>query len=358
MGSICHLANEFQLSYDMYERSANVFLKDKDTLSYCYALNDMAFELAEQGKKKEAYFYLDSIAKNCSDQDALMNILITKSEACIIAQQYDSVLYYSYMLSSMGNKEPIVYILLAQAYSYIGRKDSAVYYANYVLSISDELFNINSALYILTHDDNNKDREDVRKVSADRSDAQKLIEIRRSKLSQAVQLLEQDLNRKANILWLLSIIGTLIIIGIIIGIYVSIKLKKQTLLSQKIEHLETEYTYLQMNKRNLVEQTCAILRKSNNLSTDLNWKDYHKMCKFVNEHFYLLATKLTQEGILNETEIRLCVLVLIGLNRAEIAKTLPYAPNSVGKLKDHTAKLLGTTGKKLRDFLLGKTIEG
>ena len=51
IGDICHLAGDFQLSYDMFERSADMFLQNGDTLSYYYALNDMAFELAEQGKK-------------------------------------------------------------------------------------------------------------------------------------------------------------------------------------------------------------------------------------------------------------------------------------------------------------------
>ena len=46
MGSICHLAGDFPLSYDMYEKSANCFLADKDTLSYYYGLNNMAFEKA------------------------------------------------------------------------------------------------------------------------------------------------------------------------------------------------------------------------------------------------------------------------------------------------------------------------
>ena len=53
IGDICHLAGEFQLSYDMFERSAEMFLRNSDTLLYYYLLNDMAFELAEQGKKGE-----------------------------------------------------------------------------------------------------------------------------------------------------------------------------------------------------------------------------------------------------------------------------------------------------------------
>ena len=52
MGDICHLASEFQLSYDMFEQSANMYLKNGDSLLYYYCLNDMAFELAELGKKE------------------------------------------------------------------------------------------------------------------------------------------------------------------------------------------------------------------------------------------------------------------------------------------------------------------
>ena len=37
MGSICHLAGEFQLSYDMYEKSADMFIRNCDSTAYFYA---------------------------------------------------------------------------------------------------------------------------------------------------------------------------------------------------------------------------------------------------------------------------------------------------------------------------------
>ncbi len=86
--------------------------------------------------------------------------------------------------------------------------------------------------------------------------------------------------------------------------------------------------------------------------------DFEALCKIVDRRFYMLASKLRKTQALNETEVRLCILVLLDLSRAEIANTLPYALNSVGKLKDHTAKKLGTTGKNLRTFLVRMAIEG
>ena len=37
MGSISHLAGEFQLSYDMYEKSADMFIRNCDSTAYFYA---------------------------------------------------------------------------------------------------------------------------------------------------------------------------------------------------------------------------------------------------------------------------------------------------------------------------------
>ena len=66
MGDLCHLANEFQLAYDMYERSADSYLHNGDTLLYYFDLNNMAFELAEEGKKEETLALLDSITNCCN----------------------------------------------------------------------------------------------------------------------------------------------------------------------------------------------------------------------------------------------------------------------------------------------------
>ena len=46
MGDLCHLASEFPLSYDMFEHAAEMFLLNRDTLSYYYNLSRMAFEKA------------------------------------------------------------------------------------------------------------------------------------------------------------------------------------------------------------------------------------------------------------------------------------------------------------------------
>ena len=359
IGSICHLASEYPLAYNMYECSANYFLRNGDTLNYYYALNDMAYELAEQGNR-ESSLLLDSITYHCTDNRILDKVLETKAELYRVVEQYDSAIYYANQILSPYAPFSLCRIIKAQSFYRLGVSDSAILYANSV--ISDSLVSYKNkfnALYIILHNDSSLCAEEVNNLASQREDIRYYeYEPEKEELTHAVLVLEQDINRKPDRRWMMAILGTLFVVGCIIGVYVYRKRRQHALLSQEIDCLQSTYADFQNAKERNVEQICTTLRTSTTILKDLNWKDFDKMCQFVNENFYLLASKLQQTNVLNETEIRLCVLVLIGLTRSEIASALPYALNSVGKLKDHTSKLLGTTGKNLHDFLLKKSIEG
>ena len=357
MGSICHLAGEYQLSYDMFEKSADMFLRNGDTLNYYYGLNNMAFELAEQGKKEEVRSTLSLIENSFRDNYLFIKTIETNAELFFKCRQLDSAIYYANILCAMDKHHIVGNLIKAQSFSFLNIHDSATYYANIVLSYSTSLYDTNNALYILTNDDETKDKDGIREVAADRSDTQKLIEIHKSKLSQAVQLLEQDLNRKPDWRWLYAILITLILIGIGSSIYIRTKQKRHQLLSQRIEDLENKNKEKQLQLQTQIEDRRKLIATSPNIAKILNWNNFEQMCLLVDQNFNMLASKLRNKHVLNETEIRLCILVFIGLNRAQISLTLPYARSSIGKLKDHTAKQLGTTGKNLQHFLFNMATE-
>ena len=357
MGDICHRASEFDLSYDMFKRSADVFLCDKDTLSYYYCLNDMALELAEQGKKEETYTILDNIIINCKDRDIYLKTIETRAVACKKVHQYDSTIYYTSLSFKYGCYDQNILINRAQAYSLMGFKDSAVYYATHVLSGSNEPFGRNNALYILTNDDKTKNIDEVRETAAERSDTQKLIETSRSKHAQAVQLLEQDINRKPSFTWLYAILITLLFIGTGIFIYVHKKKKRHQLLSQQIEDLESKNQDILSQRRKQIEAKCMMLANSSNIKETFCWNDFEMLCKNVDTHFYMLAEKLRQKHILNEQEIRLCILVLLNISRNQIAEILLYAPNGVGKFKYRVAQKFQVEGKNLRNYMICLAID-
>ena len=366
IGDMCHLAGEYQLSHDMFKKSADMFLCGHDTLSYYFCLNDMAYELAEQGKKEESMITLSQITQSCTDSDVIAKTWETKAEACLCKDQYDSVLYYSNLLYAHGNKDSNVILLRAKAYSFLEQKDSAVYYANYLLSISDKLSDKNSALYILTQYDESQDKQGIRTVAADRSDVQKLIEIRRSKYAQAVQLLDLDLHQVPDKRWVWTLISlvlfTLIAISLLYiwrkrkqhrHIIKDIRAKKKinSQLSNNIDNL----THLQELHRNEiitgVENSCQLFRNNQAINERLFWKDYNMMCEAANRYLYDIVNHL-QPYHLSEKEVRLCILVLLKASTEQLVDLIPYAHSGIGKFKYTTARKLGTTTSNLRTFII------
>ncbi len=366
MGDMAHLAGEYQLSYDMFAISADYFLQNGDTINYYYGLNDMAFELAEQGKKEETLVLLDSICMNCLDKNVHIKTIETKAVACKKVQEYDSTIYYTSLAFKHGYYAPIILMNRAQAYSLLGKKDSAVYYANILLENFSDLYNQCNALYILTNDDESQNTKGIRKIAAGRADIQKLIENRKGKLTSAVQLLEQDLTRKPNLWWLYSIGLTLTITGICIVIYIHRKRKKQGLLVQQIEKLRQETSSIQKKHNDLEEQyvstqkhieedinkTCSLMRTNESIQKTLAWKNYKKMCSIADRRFYFLVSKLQKRYLLNEIEVRICVLTLLNCEYERMAELLYRSPLSIGTLKMRVAKKLGTTAKELRKYLI------
>ena len=362
IGSICHLAGEFQLSYNMYEKSADMFIRNGDTLAFYYAHNDMAFELAEQGKKEETLSHLALIENQCHDDYLLTKIWETKANAYLYNQQYDSAIYCAQYVYYT----PTTLIICAQAYSNLGIGDSATYYAEKVLNASSSLGDINNALYILTNDDKTKDTDAIREIAASRSDTQKLLEIRQGRLSQAVQLLEQDLHYKPDYRWLYAILATLVVVGACIYAYIHRKRRQHALLSQQVNDLdiqnkeaETQHEKIigdiEKHKRTItdeIEKNCQLIIKAESFPQNIYWNKYKKMCSIVDKRFYMLASKLHTKYKLNETETRLCVLTLLDCKYDLIADLLYRSNSSIGTLKIRVAKKLGTTAKDLRMYLI------
>ena len=343
MGSICHLAGEYDISYDMYERSAEIFLKYGDSTAYFYALNDMAFEMAEKGDKEKAILLLSEITKSCSNNAVLTKTYETRAAACFYVQQYDSAIYYARQLHQFGNTEPTGLILCAQSYSYLGINDSAVFYAKQVLQISLNLFHHNNALYILTEDDKNKDITSVRQTAADRSDVQKLLEIRQGKLSQAVQLLEQDLNRKPD--WRGWLVAVLIAsFGIISTISLLIWRRRKHVMENRVTSLANTYADDIITS---IKQHIDI----NNLNQTLHWKDYAAMKSDADLYMGGIVSKL-ETYKLNEVEIRFCILTVLDLKLKQIADTIHYSyPSGIKTLKKRIADKIGTTPPNLKEFI-------
>ena len=386
MGTMSHLADEFELSYDMYELSARSFYKADDTTAYYYALNAMALELAELNQHDETLLLLDSIERNCTNQGVLTKLWETRAILYRNFAQYDSAIYSVKELYARGYYAATGYVVAAQAFDNLGQCDSALFYAKKVMlqpyASSQDKYHM---LYILINYDSSIDKQEVQTLSAERADLDaKIIEPLLQQLSAAVVILQQNLDTKPHYLYLCFI---LVSICLMVGVaWVAKKrIKRVTIEEQEkhqqltkrntdiradIEQLQTSNETLRQENNDLqakhsahceeivreIENNSAAIRQSKDWKQELHWKDYNAFCETVDHHFMLLATKLKSTNQLGEKEIRLCILVLLEMDNTTIAQTINYAPNGIGKYKYRTAQKLGTTVKNLRPFLIKMAI--
>lgn len=376
MGSISHLAGEYQLAYDMYGRSADMFLQSGDTLLYYYGLNNMAVECAVQGEKEETMNMVRLIRMKDDESSMIVATCLPLAEVYFKNRQYDSVICYTHEILKNDSNNVTALLITAQSYSFLHVGDSAVHYAKKVLANTTELNNINNALYILTNDDASKDKDAIKETAAARSDIQKLIEIRQGKLSQATQLLVQDLNRESDYKWLYSVGITIFVVLVIIVIVFSVTQKRREAnrvhleqVKEQIEQQTNEQLALiaknnDLRKLNTTRQRdifvqldidCAWLANLTNeqLMERLKWTNYAEMSSVVNSRLYGFIDKLySVYPSLKEREIRMCVLVLIGINNPRCAEVLPYAPSGIRKYKSSLAKKMGISCVEMRSDLI------
>ena len=203
-------------------------------------------------------------------------------------------------------------------------------------------------------------------MAAKRSDIQKQLKMVQSKLSKAVSLLEQDHPSKPDWTWLYAVIATVLIIGSCILLYVHKRRSQHKLLSQQVDDLTSRTIAMQVKNEELtqsysnnynqikedIDHKCTLLHDSEKIKRTLAWKNYHTMCTIVDKQFYMLASKLQSKQLLNETEIRLCILTLLDCGYDQMAELLYRSPSSMGTLKIRVAKKLGTTSKNLRLYLI------
>lgn len=343
MGDICHLAGEYPFSYDMFARAADMFLRNGDTLTYYYALNEMAYELAEQGKRGETLELIDEIPDAYNSIEIVDLSNLAKITLYSNIEEYDSVLLLSSKIHSNYSQ---VYSITAYSFWALNMYDSALVYARNVLESSSaseqDKYNM---LYIVLNYDSTLQNEEIIALSACRSDIETDILIpRHNKWAMAVQLLEQDLNKGPDLLkWILS---ALIIIGSI-GTFLFAyrwRIRKR--------HMYNQISALANEKADNRTESIKNYIDVKDFRQTLHWGDYSKMKSDVDLYMGGLATKLEKYN-LNEVQVRFCVLTMLDMPLRKIAKEIYYSyPSATKTLKKRISDKLGTTPPQLKEFLL------
>ena len=386
MGTMCHLAGEFELSYDMYELSARSFYKADDTTAFYYALNAMALQLAEQKLHNETLSLLGKIEMECADANVLTKTWETKAILYKNLAQYDSAIYAAGQLYSNGYSAASGYVTMAQSYEHLGQLDSALFYAQRVLAMPNasdkERYNM---LYFFVYHDSSAGEEEKMKRYEERADIDnKNIDPVQEQLVLSTELIRQDRNKKPDYSLVIIICCIFLLFSVALIVrrrhknrILRIKKEEQTLstqkqelsvkeqeLSSKAQELSAKRQVLQQEQASHqeallkdLESTCERLRNRSILSTRKGMDDYASAKRLVNSRFNMLVDKLEATQVLSEREILFCVLVLLDVSHLKISQILTYSPNSIKKTKDIIAKKLGVTSLSLRNYLIDKVFQ-
>lgn len=336
MANMCRQANDHETAYKVYALSAGHFLKADDTLAFAYALNNMAWEQAAMAHKDSAGALVAEAVRVYPREPLTEKVRETQAAACLFAKEYDSVLVYT---APPANEYLLT--LRAQAYSYLQMDDSATYYAQLLLPQTTNLFALDDLYYILTHNDSSADKESLRSLASLRADTQNAIKARHGELTKAVEILKEDLKAPKKTKPLKIIL--LVVLGVGLLAWAALVAKKQ-------HRLHIQKSQFEQTRRFELEQNIRHLQETKDLRQELQWTDFQSFCTQIDKCFNAFAAKLQEQG-LNEQDIRICVLVLIGLSHKQIAEMLNCSPKSIGKLKDLTARKLGVSGGQLQDKL-------
>lgn len=329
MATMCRIAERHDLAYALYEQSLRQFALAHDTLAQAYALNNMAWEQAVQSHKTEAFLLIDSALSICPDTAVQQKVLESRAAACLYAAEYDSVIYY---IRQSPTRSVYFDILLAQTYAFLEQNDSAVHYARLVCAQTTNPRYLDDALYVLAHCNAEAEADDIRALAETRTDVQRSLERNSPEWMQAVQLAEASLLPE-NAPMRPEILAVLIAVPILLAVAL-------TLL----------FFWLRYRRLNTLENQCRLLRQCPNLREELRWNDYPQFSAICNERLGGIVLKLERRE-LSEREIRICVLVLIGLSYAQMAEVLYRAESGIGKDKYLIAKHLGVSVKDLQTTL-------
>ena len=365
MGVMCHLADDFELGYAMYEQSAIAFQKSCDTTAYYYALNAMALELAEQKLHDETVELLNSIEQECKDSGVLTKLWETKAILYYNIEQYDSTIYCAKELYVRGYHAATGYVKEAQAYWRQENNDSALHYANVVMlhpyAASKDKYNV---LHILAYDNHTAGADDIKKYTAERSDIDKdILDPLRVQLQQAIDLLIREQEPKATYAPII-ILGCLMMLTVVY-LLIRRQLKarayrireKESELSTKEHELQQSRTSHRQALVQEVEKTCRSLRAKSNLCSRQGMEDYTSVKKLVNKRLNMLVDKLEATHVLSERKIKFCILVLLQVPQKQIADILTYSSESIKNTKASIAKDLKISSSELRNYLIDKVLE-
>lgn len=362
MGYICAQNNSDSLALIFYERASEDFLESKDEWYYAQTLLDRA----EFQTNLHNYVIADSLLQNALsynlDSAYIARYYETKGLYYYELQQHDSALVYFKKSIKLHQMDPsYTYLKILQTYHRIQLLDSAIPYAQWIISNSNNPnYRLNAYYILITKATQENQINLLAEYSEARQDTHRILESLNETYSIATQKLLLYLNNPHPWRWVWLLLALMIAMcGVLIaGILIY---RKRTKLQLHIsnEHIVELSTQLekQENEFNIAcqknHQTKMIDEIRIKYPTPPNeWNDYRILKKDISPYLSTWLSALEELNLTNREKV-LCTFIFLYpyLSVEELAKFMCVTKGGVQVIKSHIVKKIGVDSTQLVDFL-------
>ena len=363
MGYICEQNNNDSLALIFYERAGDNFRESKD--DWYYAQNLLS--IVPRYINLQLYTKADSILAKAKlyqlDSTYLARYYETRGLYFYAQQQYDSALVYFNEGSTYWHNEEdrcFSYLKIMQAHYNKHQMDSAICYAQRIVSFSKNPNYISNAYYCLMQEA--KDKSDVNRLSKyahARMDLGNILRNNTNKYAEAITLLDNYLQNPHPWRWQWFMVLSIALVCAITTMFIKYRKHADLQLqfaSNKITNMSSQLED-QEKKLNIACQKNHQAKMIDEIRIKYptppnEWNDYRILKKDISPYLSTWLTALEELNLTNREKV-LCTFIFLYpyLSVEELAKFMCVTKGGVQVIKSHIVKKIGVDSTQLVDFL-------
>ena len=370
MGFICKQDSCFAEALEFYERACEAHQKSDNTWYYAHNLLNIAEQYVNLGEYNKADSVLLLASNYDVDSSYYADIMDVKAIALYNQQIYDSALTLLLGIEDYPRNieaKCYSYLMNARCFNQLLKFDKAKKYAEYVITNSCNSSFRSNAYYILIQSAEIEGNiNQLAEYSKCREDEDRNLQHVSESYAQASAKLRDYLNNPFSIhVKEILIVLFFIIVLAVWAIWYSRKRINIKIASEKkqmeqeiaqwkdgiLQKMNEEKAISEIEKRKMILN--VVMNYADEFAIDKPiWDNDTKLFRLADSCFGFIIYRLKHTFHLRNSELKICLMVLLDIPNKEIARIVSYKEDSYPTIKRRLATKLGTSSSEMRNFLL------
>ena len=370
MGYLCKQDSCFEEALEFYDRANIAFERTGDKRRVANGL----VSIAEQYVNLKDYAKADSVLKIAAGYDVdsahYARMVDVYALSLYNQQLYDSALVHLLSIKDYPRNldaRCYSYQLIMHCYEFQNQLIECPYYAQYIINNSKNPSFRSNAYFFLMYDAKNRNAvEELARHSTCREDEDRNLQHVSESYAQASAKLRDYLNNPYSIHTkeILIVLFCIIVLAVWAIWYsrkrINIKIASQKKLMEQefaqwkdgiLQKMNEEKAISEIEKRKMILN--VVMDYADEFAIDKPiWDNDTKLFRLADSCFGFIIYRLKHTYHLRNSELKICLMVLLDFPNKEIARIVSYKEDSYPTIKRRLATKLGTSSTEMRNFLL------